>query len=166
MMHFAQTLHFAYGSNMHRALMRRHAPGARPLGVATLAGHRFVITADGYASVAPAAGHEVHGLLWRITPRDRVTLDAWEGVETGLYRAEILPVRRVDSPTQQVLGLVYIARECPPSRPRAGYMEVVVEAARRLDLPAAYIAALEQWLPKDAAEHAADAGRPKFGDFG
>ena len=162
-------IHFAYGSNMHRALMCRHAPDARPLGVATLAGHRFVITADGYASVVPAAGHDVHGLLWRITPRDRVMLDAWESVETGLYRAETLPVRRVDSPTQDVSALVYIARECPPGQPRAGYMEVVVEAARALDFPAAYIAALEQWLPKDAApdltKDAARAGRPRFGDF-
>jgi hypothetical protein len=47
-------LHFAYGSNMHRAVMRKHAPAAEPLGVARLAGYRFVITADGYASVEPA----------------------------------------------------------------------------------------------------------------
>jgi hypothetical protein len=159
-------LHFAYGSNMHRTLMRRHAPGAEPLGVATLAGHRFVITADGYASVAPAAGHDVHGLLWRITPRDRVTLDAWESVEAGLYRAETLPVRRADDRAQHVAALVYIARERPQGRPRAGYMEVVVEAARAIDLPASYIAALEQWLPRDAAESAAHAGQTKFGDFG
>jgi hypothetical protein len=163
-------IHFAYGSNMHHALMRRHAPGAQPLGVATLAGHRFVITADGYASVAPAAGHEVHGLLWRITPRDRVTLDAWESVEAGLYRAETLPVRRADSPAQHVLALVYMARQRPRGWPRAGYMEIVIEAARALDLPPAYIAALEQWLPNDAAQDSAEGvaglGRPKFGDFG
>ncbi len=42
-------LHFAYGSNMHRAVMRRHAPQAEPLGAARLAGFRFVITTDGYA---------------------------------------------------------------------------------------------------------------------
>jgi len=159
-------LHFAYGSNMHHRLMRRHAPGAQPLRVATLAGHRFVITEDGYASVVPSAGHEVYGLLWRITPRDRVTLDAWESVEAGLYRAETLPVRRADSPAQHVLALVYMARERPPGRPRAGYMEVVIEAARALDLPSAYIASLEHWLPKDAAQDAASSGRPKFGDFG
>lgn len=160
------TLHFAYGSNMHRALMRRHAPHAEPLGVATLAGHRFIITSDGYASVVPAAGHDVHGLLWRITPRDRITLDAWESVETGLYRAETLPLRRADSSAQHIAALVYIARERPPGRSRAGYMEIVIEAARALDLPAAYIASLEQWLPKDAASDAADAGRPQFGDYG
>ena len=35
-------LHFAYGSNMHRAVMRRHAPNAEALGVASLADYRFV----------------------------------------------------------------------------------------------------------------------------
>ncbi len=38
-------LHFAYGANMSRAVMRRHAPSAQPIGVAQLANYRFVITA-------------------------------------------------------------------------------------------------------------------------
>ena len=78
---------------MSRAVMRKYAPGARALGVAELADHRFVITADGYASVEPARARTVHGVLWRITPRDRVMLDAWENVGGGLYRAETLAVR-------------------------------------------------------------------------
>ena len=41
-------LHFAYGANMSRAVMQKYAPGARPLGAAELADHRFVITADGF----------------------------------------------------------------------------------------------------------------------
>jgi len=47
------TFHFAYGSNMSRAVMRRHAAGAEPVGVATLANYRFLITTHGHASVAP-----------------------------------------------------------------------------------------------------------------
>ena len=81
------TLHFAYGANMSRAVMRRHAPTREARGAADPArGHRFVITADGYASVGAGAGESVHGVLWRITPRDRVPLDAWENVAGGLYR--------------------------------------------------------------------------------
>ena len=87
--------------------MRRYAPGARALGVAELAGHRFVITADGYASVEPARAQTVHGVLWRITPRDRVMLDAWENVGGGLYRAATLPVRGAGG---RVPALVYFAR--------------------------------------------------------
>src|SRR5258708_40070898 len=70
------TLHFAYGANMSRAVMQKYAPGAHALGVAELADHRFVITADGYASVEPRRADTVHGVLWRVTPPDRGVLRA------------------------------------------------------------------------------------------
>jgi len=137
------TLHFAYGANMSRAVMRKYAPGARALGVAELADHRFVITADGYASVEPSRALIVHGVLWRITPRDRVLLDAWENVGGGLYRAEILPVRGAGGRTA---ALVYFARPSPEGRAKSGYIELVIAAAREWDLPRSYIRALEAWM--------------------
>jgi IS5 family transposase len=138
------TLHFAYGSNMHRAVMRRHALAAEPLGVAELADHRFVITGDGYASVERAIAQTVHGVLWRITPRDRVTLDGWENVAGKLYRAETMPVRHGGRLHQ---ALVYIARPNREGRPKAGYMELVVAAAREWKFPEGYIQGLQHWLP-------------------
>jgi len=138
-------LHFAYGSNMHRAVMRRHAPAAEPLGVATLANYRFVVTADGYASVEPMRAQTVYGVLWRLTPRDRVTLDAWENITSGLYRAEMLPVLRIG---RRHRVLVYLARPHREGVPKAGYMELVIAAARAWDFPPRYIAALQEWLPE------------------
>jgi cation transport regulator ChaC len=152
-------LHFAYGSNMYRALMRKHAAAASPIGVAALPNHCFVITADGYASVELARGRTVHGVLWRLTPRDRVTLDAWENIAGGLYRAETLPVH---AGGRQQPALVYIARERPPGRPKAGYMVAVVAAARELGLPSDYVASLKQWLPARSL----GSGHRKFGDIG
>ena len=137
------TLHFAYGANMSRAIMRRHARDAEPLGVAELAGHRFVITGDGYASVEPARGETVHGVLWRITPRDRVTLDAWENISAGLYRAETVPVRHAG---ELMPALVYFARPRGEGRPKPGYIELVIAAAREWDLPPRHIRSLEAWL--------------------
>jgi hypothetical protein len=137
-------LHFAYGSNMHRAIMRKHAPEAQPLGVAELADHRFLITADGYASVVPARAQVVHGVLWRITQRDRAALDAWENIAADLYRAEMRPVRHAGR-LHQVL--VYVAGGSRVGRPKAGYMEIVIAAARHWRLPQDYIAGLEPWLP-------------------
>jgi hypothetical protein len=151
-------LHFAYGSNMHRVLMRKHAPAAEPVGVAQLVNYRFIITADGYASVEPARAETVHGVLWRLTARDRVTLDAWENIAGGLYRAATMPVHcngRLHP------ALVYIARPRPLGRPKPGYMEIVVKAAREVELPQDYVASLEQWLPKQSL----GAGHRKFGDF-
>ena len=89
----SMNLYFAYGSNMHRDVMATHAPTAKPVGVGALANHRFVITADGYASVEPKHSQTVYGVLWRIGPRDRVRLDAWENIAGGLYRAKNLPVQ-------------------------------------------------------------------------
>lgn len=136
------TLHFAYGANMSRAVMRKHAPEARPLGVATLADHRFVITADGYASVEPMRAQSVHGVLWRITPRDRATLDVWENVLGGLYRAGTLPVRHEGS---LMPALIYFARPRGEGSPKPGYIELVVTAAREWDLPEAYVRSLQSW---------------------
>jgi AIG2-like family len=140
-------LHFAYGSNMHRAVMRKHAPDAEAFGVASLADYRFVITADGYASVGPARTHVVHGVLWRLTPRDRAGLDSWENIAGGLYKAKILPVV---AKGRRALVLVYLARPRGPGRPRAGYMELVLEAAGAWDLPSDYINSLQRWLPAQA----------------
>ena len=151
-------LHFAYGANMSRAVMRKYAPGARALGVAVLAGHRFVITADGYASVEPTRAQAVHGVLWRITPRDRVTLDVWENVAAGLYRAEMVPVRHGG---ELMPALVYFARPGGQGRPKPGYIELVVAAAREWDLPLAYIRCLEGF----ASMRPLGADARKIGEF-
>ncbi len=149
-------LHFAYGSNMHRAVMGKHAPSAEPLRTAQLANYRFTITADGYASVEPARGAAVHGVLWRLAPRDRVTLDLWENIADGLYRAEILTVH---AGGRRCPALVYLARPRRSGEPKAGYMEIVIAAARAWRLPADYIDSLERWLPR----HPTGSGPRKLG---
>ena len=136
------TFHFAFGSNMNRGVMRRHAPGAEPIGVASLANYRFLITTHGHASVAPLRTSTVYGVLWRLTPRDRVTLAAWENIAGGLYRAAILPVRQAG---RQRLALVYLARSQAEASPQAGYMDVVIAAALEWQLPLPYIEELRSW---------------------
>jgi cation transport regulator ChaC len=140
-------LHFAYGSNMHRAVMRKHAREAVALGVARLKDYRFLITADGYASVVPHPRGCVYGLLWRLTARDRVTLDLWENIAAGLYRPEMLPVIVAGKWRR---ALVYVARARRRGVARPGYMEIVVAAARECELPADYVASLQRWLPRQA----------------
>jgi cation transport regulator ChaC len=151
-------LHFAYGSNMHRAVMRKHAPGAVALGIARLDGYQFIITADGYASIAPHRRGCVHGLLWRLTARDRVTLDRWENAAAGHYRAAMLPVSAAGNRRR---ALVYVARARPRGIARPGYMEIVVQAARECELPAHYVASLQRWLPKQLLA----AGHRNLGEF-
>ena len=87
--------------------MRR---SAEPVGVATLPNYRFLIIAQGYASVAPLRAKTVYGVLWRLTPRDCVTLAAWENIAGGLYRAETLPVRQAG---RRRTALVYLRAVAP-----------------------------------------------------
>lgn len=152
-------LHFAYGANMDRAVMRRHAPTAEPVGPAVLADYRFRVTADGYATVEPKHGQKVHGVLWRIEPHDRVTLDAWENVAAGRYRAETLAVQCAG---RRYGALVYRARPGKTGRPKAGYMDLVIAAARAWHLPAGYVTDLTRWLPRRPV----GLGARKLGEFG
>jgi len=137
-------LHFAYGSNMDRAVMRRHARNAVPIGAACLADHRFIITADGYASVQHARAASVHGVLWRLTAHDRVTLDIWEGIASGKYCAATMPVRQGGRLRP---ALVYIGQSSATGRPQPGYLELVLAAARAWDLPRCHVARLQRWMP-------------------
>ena len=135
-------LHFAYGSNMSRALMARRCPQARPLGPATLRGWRFVISPQGYASIVPARGGVVQGVIWTLGPRDLAAVNAYESIDTGLYRRRWLAVRRGG---RQVLALTFVGRRGAAGHPRPGYLEIVVAAASDWCLPDRYVRALGRW---------------------
>jgi gamma-glutamylcyclotransferase (GGCT)/AIG2-like uncharacterized protein YtfP len=137
-------LHFAYGSNMSRALMLGRCPQARPLGAASLSGWRFLITPDGFASIAPRAGAVVHGVLWNLTVRDLAAINAYESIDSGLYLRRNLTVRHEGSPAR---AMVYVARRQGEGRPRSGYMLEVTEAAREWTLPDSYVRSLRRWSP-------------------
>ena len=138
------TLYFAYGSNMSRAMMRLRCPSAREVATAALAGYRFIVMVDGYASVVASPGGVVHGLLWRLAPRDLAALNSYEIVDQGLYRIATLPVR---IGARRVAARIYVGRSRAPGPPRPGYLETVLDAARELNFPAAYVHALARWLP-------------------
>ncbi len=137
-------LYLAYGSNMSREPMRRRCLDAVMLGPAVLRRHRFVIMANGYASVVPRAAGDVQGVLWRISPRDLAALDAYENIAGGLYSRSLLPVTQGGRTIQ---ALIYVGAEKREGEPRKGYMELVVHAARENGLPKDYIEALARLAP-------------------
>jgi cation transport regulator ChaC len=138
------TLYFAYGSNMSRALMRKHCPAAKEAGTALLPGYRFVITSDGYASIVLAPGETVHGVLWRLTPRDVSALNAYESLDSGLYSKTTMPV---DADGRRIAAMVYVGRSAAEGRPKPGYLDVVLAAARDWGLPEPYVRSLGRWSP-------------------
>jgi len=138
------TLHFAYGSNMSRALMGVRCPGAIALGTATLPHWRFVIGVEGHGSIAPRPGARVHGVLWRVGARDIAAINAYENLDSGLYARRFVPVRHG---ARLVPALVYILRRPGTGRPRPAYVHLVVAAARDWGLPEPYVDALQRWSP-------------------
>jgi Gamma-glutamyl cyclotransferase, AIG2-like len=134
--------YFAYGSNMHGAAMRRRCPGARAIGPAMLNGYRFFVGLDGWGSVAPSAGDTVHGVLWRLTPRDIAALHAYELLHQGLYEVRYLPVRHG---TRRLRAMIYLLRRRAIGNPRPGYVELIASAARGWKLPEPYIRSVERW---------------------
>src|SRR3979409_579098 len=137
-------LHFAYGSNMSHAQIGARCPGAGAVGTATLRHWRFVIGPQGHGSIAPRAGAVVHGVLWRMGPRDIAAINSYEGIDSGLYLRRIVSVRRG---TTLMPALVYILRRHGPGRPRPAYIRLVVEAARDWGLPESYVDGLQRWSP-------------------
>jgi len=150
------TLHFAYGSNMSRALMQARCPRAEAIGTATLSGWRFIINPEGFGSIAPQLGERVYGVLWRLSVRDLAAVNAYESVDSGLYVRRHLSVR---CGATRAVALVYIARRRGEGLPRPGYIPLVVKAAREWQLPEAYIHAIARWAPSRwAGARAKDTG--------
>jgi len=135
-------LHFAYASNMSVPLMRRRCPAARLEGRAVLPGHRFIIMRSGYASIVPAPGGCVHGLLWRLTPRDVAALNAYENIGGGLYRAVTMSVVAQHG---RRAARVYVGPDRAGARPRPGYLDIVTQAARDAGFPPHYVRRLRRW---------------------
>jgi hypothetical protein len=148
------TLYFAYGSNMERAAMRRRCGAAQEIGPARLSGWRYVIAA-GYGTIAPAAGMCVFGVLWKLTPRDLATLNAYENLDSGLYRRIMLTV---EFDGQRARALVYAGRVRGKRRPAPGYQERVIAAAEDWRLPPRYVAELRRLAPGYRGARPAETG--------
>ncbi len=136
------TLYFAYGSNLSRAGMRRRCPTASAVGTAVLDHYRFIVGIDGWGSVVSSPGEYVHGVVWRITPRDRAALHAYELLDKGLYDVRTLSVRLG---SRRVSVMTYILRRQTPGRPKPGYVEMIAACARNWDLPEDYVRSIERW---------------------
>jgi len=126
---------------MDAAEMRERCPGATLEGIAVLPDHRLMITADGFATIVPDRGRRVMGALWNLTDSDERALDHYEDIASGFYRRDFTLVEAQGGP---VSVLVYVASSDRPGKPRPGYLELILSAARALGLPPEYVAELER----------------------
>jgi gamma-glutamylcyclotransferase (GGCT)/AIG2-like uncharacterized protein YtfP len=134
-------LYFAYGANMDVPAMAARCPGSKPLGLARLPRHRWIISTDGYANVVRDARETVHGMLWELALADVPVLDRFEDVPR-LYRKIYQPVI---SPNGIRRALVYVGRANEAGRPRPGYLDDVIRAAEAANLPRLYVAGMRKF---------------------
>lgn len=144
-----RTVYFAYGSNLDSRQMATRCPDCRCLGIARLDGYQFRIMARGYATIVPAEGSAVHGVVWTLTPEDKTRLDGYEGVAKGAYYETTVAIRLETGETCE--AMTYIATETRIGPPNAGYLECIVEAASAQGLPAEYVAELRRFLTPPAS---------------
>jgi len=137
-------LYFAYGSNMDRDAMAKRCPASRPLGLGKLPRHRFLISSDGYATVVRDPRRTVLGVVWDLALSDIPALDRYESLSTGLYSKISQPVVMAGGAKR---ALVYVGRSSRPGKPKPGYLDGVLAAARSWDLPASYLYELEHGEP-------------------
>jgi gamma-glutamylcyclotransferase (GGCT)/AIG2-like uncharacterized protein YtfP len=128
-------LYFSYGANMDVGAMAARCPSSRALGRARLPRHRIFIMREGYASVRRAPNDEVHGVLWDLALADVRALDAFEGVDRGLYAKILQPVITETGPRR---ALVYVGGTLETGVPKPGYVDGVLASAVHWDLPVAY----------------------------
>ena len=137
---------FAYGSNMDLDQMCARCSGASLLGPATLRGHRLLINQRGVATVEQHASYDVYGVLWVVTAAHLERLDVFEGVALGHYvRTSFAVETGRGAPIE---AIAYRALDSTPGAPRAGYLELVLQAAERQNLPREYLLELSEWCQR------------------
>ncbi len=104
---------------MCTAQMVKRCPQSRKIGVACLAGYRWIISTRGYASVVLSPADEVQGVLFEISESDEDALDGFEGVPTGLYVKKSLAVHCCG---KKKFALVYVDPITAEGTPKKEYI--------------------------------------------
>ncbi len=144
--------YFAYGSNLNPRQMEQRCPGHRVVGRAVLRDHVMRFRGDGcdwagaVATVEPAAGHDVHGVVFALTQEHYDALDHYEGfdgegADTSLYDRV---ARRVEMEGGEVVAVeTYVIRPLAEGTPSRRYRDAIVAGMRHHGLPEEAIAQVE-----------------------
>lgn len=126
----AMALYFSYGMNTNREQMAVRCPDARPIGHATLAGHKLRFA--GCADIVPSAAHQVDGVLWEITPQCRTALDALEGFPSFYSIKTVMVKHRRRCYTAEVY---YMVADSELWQPSPQYYDIIAAGYRTFGVP-------------------------------
>ncbi|QDU71966.1 gamma-glutamylcyclotransferase family protein [Mucisphaera calidilacus] len=143
-------LYFAYGSNLDPQQMDDRCPGFHVHARGCVRDYELTFPrfcegwAGGVASIAPAEGRDVWGVLYELTQDHLDALDGYESIDEGHYWRDVIGV---ELDTEQTLeAITYFAHPeaggpMPPSRQ---YLDAILRGARYHRLPERYVALLER----------------------
>ncbi len=148
--------YFAYGANMHDSAFRerrRMRPAEWRAGRIEKYRLRFNLEGRPKGKAAPAnisadPGSDVWGVLYRITRRDLVRLNASEGVPGGRYR----PIERAaeDAEGNRIGVVTYIAHgKDQDGNPSPRYLALLRDGAQAHGLPQHWLRFLESIRPAE-----------------
>jgi len=129
-------LHFAYGSNMWAAQIKKRCPQSKKVGIARLRGYRWIISARGYANVVESNDDQVEGVIFRISQSDEDSLDQYEGVSSGSYRKADLGVLHGE---KEKIALVYLDPVTAEGTPTSEYIQRINSGLADAKLSEGYV---------------------------
>ena len=142
--------YFAYGSNLLVDQKVERTGAIRTSVRCRLPAHRFAFNKSAapkvgaYANVVPDESAAVWGVAYLCDEAAIAALDSHEGVSGGHYRHEDVEV--VTDAGEVLRALTYVAGDdhvCEECRPRADYLDKILDGAHHHQLPEDYIEMLE-----------------------
>ncbi|MBO9647584.1 MAG: gamma-glutamylcyclotransferase [Variovorax sp.] len=142
--------YFAYGSNMSHDQIGARCPSRKFICVAELPGYRLAFTRYspkrqcGVADIVPAPGESVWGALFEMSTEDLDALDRHEGAHLSppaYVRAQV-KVSTPDGGCLDAITYEVFDKSSVEHVPSTAYLGLMVEGARKWQLPDAYQQAL------------------------
>lgn len=142
--------YFAYGANMHDSAFReRRCMSPREWRPGRVKGYRLRFNLEGRpkgkaapANICPDPNTDVWGVLYRITRRDLLRLDASEGVPGRRYRPIWLEAEDIQGNRLEAVTYVAEGQE-KDGNPSLRYLTLLREGARAHHLPKHWVDYLE-----------------------
>ena len=117
-------LYIAYGSNLHLEQMAYRCPDAKVVCKGIIEDYTLVFRGSktgAYATIIPKKGDYVPVVVWRISKRDEMNLDRYEGFPTFYYKKNL---RVLYDGHLYINAMAYIMfDEAKPGKPTMTYLE-------------------------------------------
>jgi len=125
--------------------MKKRCPSHRKIGTGVLRQYRWIISARGYANIVKSESDYVEGVIYKITESDERRLDRYEGVQSGVYIKEVIPIE-IDGESRECL--VYIDPDNDEGKPKHEYIGRINKAISRSELSPEYVSRyLRKFIP-------------------